>query len=791
MNLINRGLKGSILSLAVILTLGVMSCAKSYGNSLEVRMLDENYKIQLPEHLIEKAEQDDSASTKVLSASDEGRDLLDRYDIRWWQAQQAPLQEELKLRESQFLLAQRYDAKDLQPLVKYIRLLMPELDIGAPVSIVKANLSELQRQALFNLAYDWRTKQLNTPPMEYLSKNDFSAESLIRRTMKRVFDGNFNCLFKLQTQHSVIQVELSPDWKNCIDEANPQLLWVNNLSVEQQSSGQTSSLSKIELDRFVTERKDALTQLHNPKLEGFDIFDISILAAQINRAFLESSAGQDYQEKHDKLITEQLEILRQQHAMSFSALRSITEKLQQYVRSSGYILAKAYIPQQDFRAADGELELALANGVLADVHFRNLDQTNYRKTTLLPAFQKYLNAPVSSDIASAYFRINDIPGLSVQAGFFEPGEGDGQTRLNVGLEEEKWQVRVRSDNYGSAATGEYRVLAAVDWYNATGFGDSINVGVLQASSPSNTSYGFAKYRFPFWNLKADLALAYEQTQYEALGGQGANKALSQGDLSTASVALDYRWLRSKDFNLTVSLAALQKSSDTTVTLQLGDKSVVDGLETDVDALQLSIQFDYLLSSLRALTDWRFSYLSGDLEDRKDTVTKRSYDKISLNGDTLFLLPFELSGQPLRLNTKLQAIYSSDLLPTFERQAIGGPYGVKSFKTADFTGDKTLYANVQLLANVNSWLPSNFADEHDVSLALYVEAARADLNAIGGQIDSWAKFQALGVSLYYQWDERLNAEINFTFSGSKEVSSDFADLVSEPEESIYFSLGYRF
>ncbi len=787
MNLISRGLKGNCLALAVIMSLGLLSAANSYSRDLELRLLGENYKVVLPEHLKESTSQLELAETQ----DDGERDLLNRYMRSWWAAQESTLQQELTQRETLFLSAQSYEPDDLLPLVRYVRLLMPELDIGAPVSIADISLNDVQRQALFNIAYEWRAKALNISSQDYLENHDFSPELLIRRTMQRVFDGNFNCLFDLEAGNKKIEVVLAPGWKNCIDESNPQLLWVNQLSVEQEDGGDNSRLAGSDLTQFVTERKNVITQFDRQGLEGFDVFDITILAAQINKAFLESSAGQDYKQKHDSLITAQLEILRQQHAMSFSPLRSITEKLQQYIRSNGYILAAAYIPQQDFRAADGKLELAVANGTLADVHFRNLDVTNYRKSTLLPAFQSYLNQPVSADIASAYFRINDIPGLSVQAGFFEPGEQNGETRLNVGLEEEKWQLRLRSDNYGSAATGEYRVLAALDWYNALGFGDSVNVGVLQASSPSNTSYGFAKYRFPIMDLKADIALAYEQTQYEALGGQGANKALSQGDLSTASVALDYRWLRSKDFNLTMSLAALQKSSDTTVTLQLGDKSVVDGLETEVDAVQFSLQFDYLLSSLRALTDWRLSYLSGDLEDRKDTVVSRSYDKVSLNGDTLFLLPMEVSGQPLRLNTKIQAIYSTDLLPTFERQAIGGPYGVKSFKTADFTGDKTLYANVQLLASVNSLLPGGFSDEHDVSLALCVEAARADLNAIGGQIDSWAKFQALGVSIYYQWDERLNAELNFTFSGSKEVSSDFADLVSEPEESIYFSLGYRF
>ncbi|MBB6521543.1 ShlB/FhaC/HecB family hemolysin secretion/activation protein [Pseudoteredinibacter isoporae] len=753
------------------------------AKNIDVQLFGEHYTLLLPEYM------DDEDSRKELfsKADAQGNNLLVQFDEAWWQTQAMQLQKALNDQEQSFLSGPRYAPEALTPLARYLRLLMPELDIGAPISIEDVSLNEIQYGALFNLLYELRENQDNASPEAYLTSINFQPRELIKRNLSRLSGRNFTCLYQIDDE---LQISLRANWVNCLDEARPQLLWVNQVNINYDEASTGFDVEKSNISNFVSQQSEGKTQYQNDGREGFDPFDLALVAIELNRAFVSSSAGQRYTAEDNQLIAASLEQLRQQHAMSFSDLRDISESLQDFIRAQGYLLAKVYIPQQDFRAADGVVELAVASGILSEIHFRNIEETDYKEDVLIPAFQNYLMQPVSSDLSSAYFRINDIPGLSVQAGFFEPGEENGQTRLNLGLEEEDWQLQVRSDNYGSEATGEYRVLAGLDWYNLTGHGDSINIGLLQASSPSNTSYGFAKYRYPFWGLKADVSVSYEQTQYEAIGGQGANTALSQGDLSTASLAFDYRWLRSKDLNLSISLAAIKKTSDTTVTLQLGDKSVVDGLETEVKGAQFDIRFDYLMSSLRALTDWRLSYFSGNQTDINQGVTEKDYDKISLNSDTLFLLPVNLFGQPLRLNAKFQAIHSSELLPTFERQPLGGPYAVKAFKTADFTGDKTVYGNLQLLSNVSS-LFGSLGEDHDLSVALFAEASYGELNALNNQTDSWARFQAYGAALFYSWREDLRIELSMSFSGSKDSSADFADIISEPEESIYISMSYRY
>lgn len=756
------------------------------ASSIDLELFDQRYELTLPEYLSDE----ESLRELYAKADAQGNNLLVQYDEAWWQEQAKQLQLSLNAQEKSFLEGPRYLPEALMPLARYLRLLMPELDIGAPISIEDVSLNEIQYGALFNLLYELRENQDDSTPERYREKIDFQPRELIKRNLSRLAGRNFTCLYQLEDVEGRLQVSLKANWVNCLDDARPQLLWVNEVNVNYDDASSRFDIDKNTINEFISQQSAGKTQYQNEGREGFDAFDLSLVAINLNRAFVSSSAGQRYSIEHNKIIAQSLEQLRQQHAMSFSDLRDISESLQDFIRAQGYLLAKVYIPQQDFRAADGIVELSVASGILSEVHFRNIDETDYKEDVLIPAFQNYLMQPVSSDLSSAYFRLNDIPGLSVQAGFFEPGAENGQTRLNLGLEEDNWQLQVRSDNYGSEATGEYRVLGSLDWYNVSGHGDSINIGLLQASSPSNTSYGFAKYRYPFWDLKADVSLSYEQTQYEALGGQGANTALSQGDLSTASLALDYRWLRSKDLNLSMSIAALKKTSDTTVTLQLGDKSVVDGLETEVEGAQIDIRFDYLMSSLRALTDWRLSYFSGRQTDINQGVTEKDYDKISLNSDTLFLLPLDLFGQPLRLNAKVQAIHSSELLPTFERQPLGGPYAVKAFKTADFTGDKTVYGNLQLLSNVSSLLGS-LSEDHDLSIALFAEASYGELNALDNQTDSWARFQAFGAAIFYSWKEDLRIEMSVSFSGSKDSSADFADIISEPEESIFISMSYRY
>jgi len=734
---------------------------------------------------VEKAAQTDSNSVNDLAS------LLNHSKI----------QSELSVIERQYSTGPKFDPKYFSSLAQYLQLLMPELDLGAPQNLQQVRLSETQKEALFNQVYDIRQAHTDTlSTAEHLKQLEFSPENFFLRQANRIAGDNFRCIYDLQldsgskdpaSDRFVFSLKKNKNPDDCIAQENPQLLWVNSVAVNVDQKQALLRSGQEEAEPFAQQRLVDVTARPKNGIASFFPFDLNLLLGQLNKAYEASAAGREYTDIHNAWVMQSLEMLRQQHAVRFSALRDITESLQDFFRAKGLILAKAYIPQQDFQAADGVVELAVVSGVLSDVYFRNIEKSRYSESVLMPVFDKYLQSPVTEDISTAYFRLNDIPGLTVQAGFFEPGIENGETRLNLGLIEEAWTVVARADNYGSEGTGENRFIVGANWFNLLGQGDSINFGVLQASSPSNTSYGYANYRYPVFDLTTDLRVGYEQTQYEAVGGQGGNKATSRGDLTTTSLGADFRWFRSKDFNLTLSLAGLRKQSDTTVTLQLGEKSVVDGLETSVDGAQFDIEIDYLSSALRALTDWRLSFFSGRQTDTNDTIVKGQYEKFSVNSDTLFLLPINVFSKPIRFNTKIQGIYSEQLLPTFERQALGGPYGVKAFKTADFTGDATAYINTQLVMDISSAFPWVRDTEHSLSLGVYGEASYGRLNGVGPASDSWAHLSGYGFLLYYRWDERLNIETSFTIGGNKKSSADFVDVISEAEKAFYISVNFNY
>lgn len=778
-------LRTILLPLTLVLPVAGFASADSDASLVQkYHFLDYQFEIVLS-HDVEKTEKSGSSSEENLAT------LLDHSEI----------QKELSVVENQYLSSPKFDPKYFDSLALYLQLLMPELDLGAPQSLRQVQLSDTQIEALFNQLYDVRQAHTDSITIAgHLDQLAFSPASFFLRQANRVAGDNFRCLYELQLDSDIDALEgkllsfrLKPNENadDCIAQANPQLLWVNEVAVNVDQNQALLKHGQEEAEPFAQQRLVDVTKRPKAGIENFFPFDLNLLLGQLNKAYEASAAGRGYTQVHNAWVMQALEMLRQQHAVRFSALRDMSESLQDFFRAKGLILAKAYIPQQDFQAADGVVELAVVSGLLSEVYFRNIETSRYSESVLMPVFEKYLQSPVTEDISTAYFRLNDIPGLTVQAGFFEPGIENGETRLNLGLIEEAWTVVARADNYGSEGTGENRFIVGANWFNVFGKGDSINFGVLQASSPSNTSYGYANYRYPVFDLTTDLRLGYEQTQYEAVGGQGGNKATSRGDLTTTSLGADFRWFRSKDFNLTLSLAGLRKQSDTTVTLQLGEKSVVDGLETSVDGAQFDIKVDYLSSALRALTDWRLSFFSGRQTDTNDTVVRGQYEKFSLNSDTLFLLPINVFSKPIRFNTKLQGIYSEQLLPTFERQALGGPYGVKAFKTADFTGDATAYINTQLVMDISSAFPWIRDTENTLSFGVFGETSYGRLNGVGPASDSWAHLSGYGFLLYYRWGERLNIETSFTLGGNKKSSADFVDVISEAEKAFYISVNFNY
>src|SRR5690606_5589602 len=108
-------------------------------------------------------------------------------------------------------------------------------------------------------------------------------------------------------------------------------------------------------------------------------------------------------------------------------IETVADTITRYYRERGFILAKAYIPEQ--RVRDGVVTLTLLLGNLGEVTV--LNNKSYTEKTLQSIFHPVIGKPVTAgNIEERLYFVNDLPGISAQA-YFEPGSQVGDTRLNI------------------------------------------------------------------------------------------------------------------------------------------------------------------------------------------------------------------------------------------------------------------------------------------------------------------------------------------------------------------------
>ena len=197
---------------------------------------------------------------------------------------------------------------------------------------------------------------------------------------------------------------------------------------------------------------------------------------------------------------------RRRRGVTLGMLEQVADQITDYYRQRGFVLAKAFIPEQKVR--EGIVTITLLLGNLGDVQL--VSARRYSDKTVEKIFRDVLHAPVNStQIEEKLFYVNDLPGLSVQ-GFFSPGDQVGDTRLNIStLKEQSYQVNVRTDNHGSDVSGEYRVYSDFVLNNPLRYGDRLHLAVLGAFEPETATYGMVRYTAPLahyrWRFNTGVA----------------------------------------------------------------------------------------------------------------------------------------------------------------------------------------------------------------------------------------------------------------------------------------------
>jgi len=275
--------------------------------------------------------------------------------------------------------------------------------------------------------------------------------------------------------------------------------------------------------------------------------------------------------------------------MGMKELNQMTALLTHYYRQHGFILAEAYLPEQDI--TQNTLVVAVVEGYLGELKMQaagNIDEVFLKKM----ASHGLTNgdAITESNLVRNVTLINSLPAIKVVSEL-SPGKDVGYSDINIEVQAlPKITGFLAVNNYGNRFTGRGVFSAGIFLNNLAGRGDQLGLNLKTSTDGGQRSAQFG-YITPIFATGTMLNLNAGYSDYR-LGGEFS--ALdATGHTSYASAFLDQPVLRSRQANITTRLG-------------LSYKDITD----DVSAISLEDHRDISAIEMGLFCDWRDIRLNG-------------------------------------------------------------------------------------------------------------------------------------------------------------------------------------
>jgi hemolysin activation/secretion protein len=255
--------------------------------------------------------------------------------------------------------------------------------------------------------------------------------------------------------------------------------------------------------------------------------------------------------------------------MTVGQMQRVSDAVTTFYRNSGYLVSKAFIPVQTL-GDNAVVRISVLEGRVSEIAVENA--SDYSADILRRPSAALVGAtPTRDSVESALLYTQDYPGLRL-FGSFRPGAQVGETQLVLQIQnEDRFGFSAGADNFGTELTGLYRLRGDAAWNNPAGWGDQLNLSVLQSVAPENTTYGSLGYRVPL-GVRGLSGLI--NTSYNAfvVDEPPFDVLQLEGTISTYEAGADWRFKRFRLFNARAGLLFASKQSELTAT---GTTTVTD------------------------------------------------------------------------------------------------------------------------------------------------------------------------------------------------------------------------
>ncbi|RDH83865.1 MAG: hemolysin activator protein, HlyB family [endosymbiont of Galathealinum brachiosum] len=548
-------------------------------------------------------------------------------------------------------------------------------------------------------------------------------------------------------------------------------------------------ITKKDIDGLIESIRSELMQEYKVEKSGYtkkELEEVSDLLIEIEEETMERHVSDLEVQKLVWLIREQ----RSNRGITLGTIETVADRITQFYRERGFILAKAYIPRQEVR--DGIVTLTLLLGTLGEVEVR--DNELYSSEILSSVFDDMLASPVtSSAVEENLYLINDYPGV-VSTGYFQPGAQVGDTKLNIGVKAEKnYDLNLRFDNHGSEQTGLYRIYGEALLHNPLGNGDQLQVSTLLTGKPSNTTYYQFRYSSYVFNPRFKLGIGASSNDFVL--GPGNSETIDSlgiiGKTIQSDITASYSFKRSRTASYYGDLIYDDIESQT----RLGDVDPGDeSLDDIVKNLSFVFRYDILDEESKILHQGDVRLVSGDFVKGFEDGQDESYNILNLNYSLLTFVKVPFFDANSRIIYRASMQYASSALSSINQYSLAGPSRVRGYPVNQFSSDNAVYSGVDWIFDAPGFMDMKIGVSNlrnIVSPFVFMDAAWGQvISLIDTEKDKTGQLLDAGFGFQFGYTNNIHGNIQLAFP----LSEKFTDTeINAPDDSfkLVFDFQYSF
>lgn len=391
----------------------------------------------------------------------------------------------------------------------------------------------------------------------------------------------------------------------------------------------------------------------------------------------------------------------------FAGLQALAQRVTDELRARGWMLARAYLPQQEL--AGGELEIVLLAGRIdmpvgaAAVQIVPGPRGLRLQSALLErmAAQRLEGhaALREAELERVMLLVNDLPGVSARARL-EPGAAADSTRVHVDIEEGPLLTGLLwADNFGSRDTGLAQANAQLSLNDASGQGEQLSAQLTRAEDSWLLRLNARRPLGPD-GLRANLSAS--RMAYRLKRGIGAVAGM-EGSSQTLNGGLSYPFLRSRLQNFSAALDFSHK--------QLRDDAHAGNLrDKRLETISASLSGDRVDQwGGGGFSSWSTAVTVGHVDlarnagdafaDLLGYQSAGGFEKLGLNLSRMQRLAPQLS-----LYGAFNAQLAGKNLDSSEKIILGGPSAVRAYAGSEGQGDSGWFGTLELRYDWPTVLP---------------------------------------------------------------------------------------